>query len=165
MVTALVDGVEREMTFITNNTPWSARTIAELYRARWIIEVFFKEIKQTLQLRDFVGTNEKAVKWQVWTGLLMHLLLRFLRHVSRWGHRFSRCVGIVRTALWVKTDLGELQHTLIANDSTVTQNPLQYRRKSWYYAARVPPMGCPCMPNNKYDPYAPWNQARKRNKR
>ena len=110
MVTALVevDGAEREMTFITNNTQWSARTIAELYRARWTIEVFFKEIKQTLQLRDFVGTNEKAVKWQVWTGLLMHLLLRFLRHVSRWGHSFSRCVGIVRTALWVKTDLGEL---------------------------------------------------------
>jgi len=105
MVTALVevDGVEREMTFITNNTQWSARTIAELYRARWTIEVFFKEIKQTLQLRDFVGTNEKAVKWQVWTGLLMHLLLRFLRHVSRGGRSFSRCVGIVRTALWVTT--------------------------------------------------------------
>jgi hypothetical protein len=110
MVTALVevDGIEREMTFITNHTEWSARTIAELYRARWTIEVFFKELKQTLQLRDFVGTNEKAVKWQVWTGLLMHLLLRFLRHVSRWGHSFSRCVGIVRTALWVKTDLLDL---------------------------------------------------------
>jgi hypothetical protein len=103
-----VDGVEREMTFITNNTTWSARTIAELYRARWAIELFFKELKQTLQLRDFVGTNEKAVKWQVWTGLLTHLLLRFLRHVSRWGHSFSRCVGIVRSALWVKTDLVEL---------------------------------------------------------
>jgi len=110
LVTALVevDGVEREMTFVTNNTSWSARTIAELYRARWTIELFFKELKQTLQLQDFVGTNEKAVKWQVWTGLLTHLLLRFLRHVSRWGHSFSRCAGIVRSALWVKTDLGEL---------------------------------------------------------
>ena len=107
LVTALVtvDGAEREMTFVTNNTVWSARTIAELCRARWTIEVFFKEIKQTLQLRDFVGTNEKAVKWQVWTGLLLHLILRFLRHVSRWGHSFSRCAGIVRAALWVKADL------------------------------------------------------------
>ena len=110
LVTALVevDGVEREMTFMTNNTVWSARTIAELYRARWVIELFFKELKQTLQLRDFVGTNEKAIKWQVWIGLLTHLLLRFLRYVSRWGHSFSRCVGIVRSALWVKTDLIEL---------------------------------------------------------
>lgn len=110
MVTALVevDGVEREMTFVTNHTTWSARTIAELYRARWAIESFFKELKQTLQLRDFVGTNEKAVKWQVWIGLLTHLLLRFLRHISRWQHSFSRCVGIVRSALWVKTNLAEL---------------------------------------------------------
>ncbi len=112
LVTAMVevDGVEREMTFITNHMDWSARTIAELYRARWAIETFFKEIKQTLQLRDFVGTNEQAVKWQVWTGLLTHLLLRFLRHVSRWGHSFSRCVGIVRSALWVKTVLIDLLH-------------------------------------------------------
>ena len=110
MVTALVDvdGQEREMTFITNNTVWSARTIAELYRARWSIELFFKELKQTLQLRDFIGTNEKAVKWQVWTGLITHLLLRFLRHVARWGFSFSRCAGLVRSALWVKTNLIEL---------------------------------------------------------
>ena len=106
-VTALVEvnGVEQEMTFVTNNTSWSARTIAELYRARWAVELFFKEIKQTLQLRDFVGTNEKAVKWQVWTGLLSHLLLRFLRHVAGWRLSFSRCAGIVRAALWVKADL------------------------------------------------------------
>lgn len=109
-VTALVtvDGVDREMSFITNNTNWSARTIAELYRARWTIELFFKEIKQTLQLRDFIGTNERAVKWQVWTGLLAHLLLRFLRHLSGWRHSFSRCAGVVRAALWVKADLLEL---------------------------------------------------------
>lgn len=107
IVTAMVvvDGKEREMSFVTNNTSWSARTIAELYRARWAIERFFKEIKQTLQLRDFIGTNEKAVKWQVWTGLLAHLLLRFLKHLSGWRHSFSRCVGVVRAALWVKADL------------------------------------------------------------
>jgi hypothetical protein len=69
-VTAIVevDGRDMEMTFITNNFDWSPRTIAGLYQARWAIELFFKEIKQTLQLRDFVGYNENAVKWQVWTG-------------------------------------------------------------------------------------------------
>jgi len=107
MVTALVevDGVEREMTFVTNNTAWSARTITELYRSRWAIELFFKELKQTLQLADFVGYNEKAVKWQVWTGLLAHLLLRFLKHVSKWGLSFSRLAGTVRSAVWMKIDL------------------------------------------------------------
>ena len=52
--------VEREMSFITNNTNWSARTIAELYRARWTIELFFKEIKQTPQLRDFIKSTSSA---------------------------------------------------------------------------------------------------------
>ena len=106
-VTAIVevDGKDMEMTFITNNFDWSPRTVAELYRARWAIEIFFKELKQTLQLRDFVGYNEKAVKWQVWTGLLTHLLLRFLKHITKWALSFSRLAGIVRSAVWMKTDL------------------------------------------------------------
>ena len=53
------------MTFITNNFDWSPVTVCELYRARWGIEVFFKELKQTLQLADFMGYNENAVRWQI----------------------------------------------------------------------------------------------------
>jgi hypothetical protein len=106
-VTAVVevDGRDTEMTFISNNFAWSPRTVAELYRARWVIESFFKELKQTLQLADFVGYNENAVKWQVWVGLLAHLLLRFLKHVSKWGLSFSRLAGVVRSAVWMKIDL------------------------------------------------------------
>ncbi|HOF42099.1 MAG TPA: IS4 family transposase [Candidatus Hydrogenedentes bacterium] len=106
-VTAVVevDGQEREMTFITNNFAWSPRTVSELYRARWVIESFFKELKQTLQLTDFVGYNENAVKWQVWIGLLAHLLLRFLKHVSKWGLSFSRLAGVVRAAVRMRIDL------------------------------------------------------------
>ena len=106
-VTAVVevDGRDTEMTFISNNFAWSPRTVSELYRARWVIESFFKELKQTLQLKDFVGYNENAVKWQVWVGLLAHLLLRFLKHVSKWGLSFSRLAGVVRSAVWMKIDL------------------------------------------------------------
>ena len=63
-----INGEKREMVFLTNNAQWAASTICELYKARWEIEVFFKELKQTLQLTDFIGTNENAVKWQIWTG-------------------------------------------------------------------------------------------------
>jgi hypothetical protein len=102
-----VDGKDMEMTFITNNFAWSPRTVAELCRARRAIETFFKELKQTLRLADFVGYNGKAVKWQVRTGLLAHLLLRFLKHISKWGLSFSRLVGTVRSAVRMKIDLLE----------------------------------------------------------
>ena len=95
-----VDGKDVVMTFITNNFGWSAWTVAELYRARWEIEVFFKELKQTVQLVDFVGHNKKAVQWQIWTALLTHLLVRFLAHLSRWSHSFTRLFTLLRAGLW-----------------------------------------------------------------
>ena len=49
---------------------WSPSSVAALYKCRWDIEVFFKQIKQTLQLADFLGHNASAVRWQVWTALL-----------------------------------------------------------------------------------------------
>ena len=76
-------------------------------RARWEIEVFFKELKQTLQLTDFIGMNENAVKWQIWTGLLTHLLLHYLKFLSGWGKAFSRLVGIVRSTVWMDLDIVE----------------------------------------------------------
>ena len=94
-----------EMTFLTNNFQWSPRTIAELYRRRWAIEIFFKEIKQTLQLADFIGYNEKAIKWQVWIGLLTHILLRLLKHLSKWKLSFSRLYGVVKSAVWMRVDM------------------------------------------------------------
>ncbi len=103
-----VDGKEVEMVFLSNNLEWGASSIAELYRCRWQIEVFFKQIKQTLQLADFLGTSANAVRWQVWTALLVYLLLRYLAFVSEWSHSFSRLFTLLRAALWKKWDALEL---------------------------------------------------------
>jgi hypothetical protein len=100
-----IDGEEREMTFLTNNLEWSPRSVADLYRCRWQIEVFFKQIKQTLQLADFLGHNANAVRWQVWTALLTYVLLRYLSYLSNWAHSFTRLFTILRAALWEKYDL------------------------------------------------------------
>ena len=100
-----VDGREVEMVFLTNNLDWSAQSIVELYHCRWQIEVFFKQIKQTLQLADFLGTTANAVRWQVWTALLAYLLLRYLAFLSDWSHSFSRLFTIIRAALWKKWNL------------------------------------------------------------
>jgi hypothetical protein len=128
-VTAIVevDKKEVEMSFITNNFKWSPRTIAELYKARWNIEVFFKEIKQTLQLSDFIGYNENAVKWQVWIGLLVHLLIRFLKFQSKWKLSFSRLAGVIRSAVWMRIDLLRTLH--IYGTASPPQRPVVFAQQ------------------------------------
>ncbi len=107
LVRALVerDGKEVEMVFLTNNFTWSPATVADLYEHRWGIEAFFKQIKQTLQLCDFLGHNKNAIQWQVWMALLVYVLLRYLAHISAWPHSFTRLFGLVRCALWTHLDL------------------------------------------------------------
>jgi hypothetical protein len=109
-VVALVEiaGEEREMVFLTNQLLWSAKTVAELYRCRWEIEVFFKQIKQTLQIADFLGHNANAVRWQIWMALLTYVLLRYLSYASNWPHSFTRMFTLARAALWRKVDLLDL---------------------------------------------------------
>jgi len=106
-IVALVelDGKEQPMVFLSNHLEWSAQTIADLYRCRWEIEKFFRQIKQTLQLADFLGNTQNAVQWQIWTALLLHVLLRFQAFLSSWGSAFTRLWAICRALSWSKWDL------------------------------------------------------------
>lgn len=97
-----------EMTFITNNMQWAAGSICDLYKSRWSIEVFFKQIKQVLQLNAFLGHSRNAIQWQVWTALLVYLLLRYLAFLSRWNHSFTRIFTTVRSVLWSRFHLIDL---------------------------------------------------------
>jgi hypothetical protein len=107
MITAEVDvdGKMVVMTFLSNNMEWSASSICDLYKGRWGIEVFFKQIKQTLQLADFLGYSENAVRWQVWTALLTYVLLRFISYLGKWKGSFSRLFTLIRGVLWSRLDL------------------------------------------------------------
>jgi IS4 transposase len=122
MVTALVkvDGKEVVLTFLTNNMEWAASSICELYKARWGIEVFFKELKQTLQLGDFLGYSENAVRWQVWMALLTYILLRLISYIGRWKDSFARLFTIIRGVLWSRYDL---QSILAGSCGTATAPP------------------------------------------
>lgn len=104
----VVDGQERVMEFLTNHPTWSAASVAALYRCRWQIEAFFKQLKQTLQLADFLGRSANAVQWQVWTALLVYVLLRFRAWCSAWAHSFARLCCVVRAGLWQRRDLAQL---------------------------------------------------------
>jgi len=103
-----IDGREDEMVFLTNNLKWSPQSVAALYRCRWQIEAFFKQIKQSLQLADFLGHNANAVRWQVWMALLAYLLLKYLAYLSQWAQSFTRLFTITRAVLWNKLDLLKL---------------------------------------------------------
>jgi len=107
LVRAIVerDGKEVEMVFITNNFEWAPNSIADLYKHRWGIEAFFKQLKQTLQLCAFLGHSKNAIQWQVWMALLVYVLLRFLAHLSKWPHSFTRLFGLVRCSIWSSIDL------------------------------------------------------------
>lgn len=96
------------MIFLTNHLEWSAQTVADLYRCRWAMEVFFKQIKQTLQLADFLGNSANAVQWQIWTALLTYVRLRFCAWLGQWAHSFTRLFALLRSALWQKLELRSL---------------------------------------------------------
>jgi hypothetical protein len=100
-----VDGQDRLMVFLTCNMTWSARSVCDLYRARWEIEVFFKQVKQTLKLSGFLGYSANAIRWQVWSALLVYVLMRFCAHLSQWGHSFARLFTAVRSVVWERIDL------------------------------------------------------------
>src|SRR5699024_755348 len=100
---------EQVIELITNHRRWTANTIGELYKARWQIEIFFREIKQLLHIKSFIGTSENAVMIQIWTALITILILKALKAMAKHCWYLSNLVGFIRLNLFVKIDL---QHWL-----------------------------------------------------
>ena len=85
---------------ITNHLEWDALTISELYKKRWEIELFFKALKQNLQIKTFVGTSENAVKSQIYIALITFLLLELIRRtIPKTTPAFSNFVEKIRMCL------------------------------------------------------------------
>jgi len=93
---------------ITNQMSWTANTISELYKARWEIEIFFKEIKQLLKIKSFLGTSANAVQIQIWTALITILILKYLKACAKFNWHLSNMVSFLRLNLLVKYDLKKL---------------------------------------------------------
>jgi hypothetical protein len=98
---------ESDIEIITNNFSWTASTIAELYKQRWSIEIFFKELKQHLKIKSFLGTTENAMWIQIWTALITLLLLKYLKEISKYGWSLSNLIAFLRMNLFVKILLTE----------------------------------------------------------
>lgn len=91
--------------FITNNFHWSAQTIADIYKQRWQVELFFKWIKQNLKIRSFLGTTENAVMTQVMIALCNYLLLAFLKFKSKTTVSLQTIIRLLQTNLFSRRPL------------------------------------------------------------
>jgi putative transposase len=91
--------------FITNNFHWSAQTIADIYKQRWQVELFFKWIKQNLKIKSFLGTTENAVMTQVMVALCNYLLLAFLKFKSKASFSLQKIIRLLQTNLFSRRSL------------------------------------------------------------
>lgn len=91
--------------FLTNNFTLSARTVANLYKARWQVELFFKWIKQNLKIKSFVGTSKNAVLTQIWIAMCVYLMIAFLKFQSSVTKSMQQIVRILQLNLFEKRDL------------------------------------------------------------
>jgi hypothetical protein len=96
---------QETIVLLTNHLTFGASTVADIYRQRWEIEVFFKTLKQNLKVKTFVGTTENALLIQIWTALIAMLLLRWLHFLSKRNWSFSNLAVLLRMNLFTYRDL------------------------------------------------------------
>lgn len=116
----------RKLVFLTNNFTLSPLTIAELYRCRWQVELFFKWIKQHLRIKAFYGTSENAVKTQVWIAVCVYVLVAILKKELRSPLSLAEILQILSVNPFEKTPLIQLLSTPThQNTGTLERNQLQ----------------------------------------
>jgi putative transposase len=94
--------------FISNQFHWSAKTIAEIYKQRWQVELFFKWIKQNLKIKAFLGTSENAVMTQIMAALCVYLLLAYLKFQSKISKSLQQILRLLQLNLFTRRSLIDL---------------------------------------------------------
>jgi putative transposase len=94
--------------FITNHFKWSAQTIADIYKRRWQVELFFKWIKQNLKIKSFLGTSMNAVLTQVMVALIVYLLLSIIKFQSKVTSSLQQITRLIQMNLFARRSLTQL---------------------------------------------------------
>ena len=103
---------KREYIFLTNHFHLSAQTIADIYKQRWQVELFFKWIKQNLKIKSFLGNSKNAVMTQIWIAMCVYLLLAFIKFSNKVHASLQQILRLLSLNLFTKRDL----ITLIKNE-------------------------------------------------
>src|SRR2546427_1294265 len=96
---------EKRLKFLTNNFALPALTIAQIYKCRWQVELFFKWIKQHLRIKAFYGTSENAVKTQIWIAISVYVLVAIVRKRLRLESSLYQILQILSVTLFEKTPI------------------------------------------------------------
>ena len=94
--------------FLTNAFHLAAKVVAELYKERWQIEIFFKWIKQNLKIKTFLGTSRNAVMTQLWIALCAYLLLSYIKFKAKIGWTIHQMLRVLQLNLFERRDLIDL---------------------------------------------------------
>ena len=114
----------KRITFLTNNFALSPVLIAQLYRQRWQVELFFKWIKQHLRIKTFLGTSENAVKTQIWIAVCTYVLIAIVKKRLKLPHSLYEILQILSLTMFETTPINQLLLTTSA-DSEQKNPPIQ----------------------------------------
>jgi hypothetical protein len=101
-------GTNKVLVFLTNNFDLPAKTIADLYKQRWQVELFFKWIKQNLRIKTFYGTSENAVKTQIWIAVSVYLMVAIIRKRLKIEASLYTILQILSVSVFERTELNQL---------------------------------------------------------
>ena len=95
----------KTLTFLTNNFKLAATTIAQIYKSRWQIELFFKWIKQNLRIKSFLGTSKNAVLTQIWVAMCYYLLLTYIKYQTKYSFSLLQLSRVIREMIFERKAL------------------------------------------------------------
>jgi Transposase DDE domain/Domain of unknown function (DUF4372) len=115
------------LVFLTNNFDLPALTIAQLYRSRWRVELFFKWIKQNLRIKHFFGTSDNAVRTQVWIAICVYVLVAIVRKELKLELSLSQILQVLSVNIFEQVPLAELvAKTASQNETADSHNQLVF---------------------------------------
>ena len=120
------DDTGKRIAFLTNNFSLAPEMIADLYRQRWQVELFFKWIKQHLRIKAFLGTSENAVKSQIWIAVATYVLIAIVKKRLNLPHSLYEILQILSLTLFETTPINQL----LMNTSQIPEQPFESNQLS-----------------------------------
>ena len=100
--------INKKFTFLSNDFTLDAKTIADIYKARWEIELFFKAIKQNLKIKRFIGTSRNAVMTQIWIAMIAYLLTSYYKFLHKAKSSIQALIRLIQINLFERKSLKDL---------------------------------------------------------